>query len=126
MVSEEINFEPIGRYIGRSTDKAISMQKVDYRCYRCMAVVTILLSNLERPPEYITCGECGGASNRIGIGSIARPHSVDPTQKSETFLTACPAEIDVNILASIDTFLMCLKEELCKIEGCRQKDERVG
>jgi hypothetical protein len=91
-----------------------------------MIVNSVVISDLERSSEYMACGKCGGASKRIGIGSSARPHNVEPTEKSKTFLAGGLAKIDANIFASIDTFLRGLKEELCKIEGCRQKDERAG
>jgi len=56
------------------------MQKVEYRFYRCMIVESILISDLERSFEYITCIKCGGESKRIGLASIAPPHYVDPTE----------------------------------------------
>jgi Zn finger protein HypA/HybF involved in hydrogenase expression len=77
MASEEVNFEPIGRYLGRNTDKVISMQKVEYRCYRCMIVDSVVISDLERSSEYIACGKCGGESKRIGIGTIVTAHKAD-------------------------------------------------
>ena len=58
-------------------DLVISMQKVEYRCYRCMIVESILISEFEKSFEYMACGKCGGESKRIGIASIVTAHKVD-------------------------------------------------
>ena len=58
-------------------DKVISMKRVEYRCYRCMIVLSILISDFESSTEYIVCNECGGESKRIGIAPIASTHHFD-------------------------------------------------
>jgi len=53
------------------------MQKVEYRCYQCMIVESIIISDFQRALENIACGKCGGNSKRIGIASIVQPTKVD-------------------------------------------------
>ena len=53
------------------------MQKVEYRCYQCMIVESILISEFEKSFEYMACGKCGGESKGIGIASIVPAHKVD-------------------------------------------------
>ena len=53
------------------------MQKVEYRCYQCMIVDSVLISDFERSSEYIACGKCGGESKRIGIRSVVTASMAD-------------------------------------------------
>ena len=55
----------------------IYMQKVEYRCYQCMIVESIVISDFQRSLEGMVCGKCGGTSKRIGIASIIQPTKVD-------------------------------------------------
>jgi hypothetical protein len=53
------------------------MQKVEYRCYRCMRVETRWLVNSAKSPEYITCCKCEGESKRISSELILAANNPD-------------------------------------------------
>ena len=53
------------------------MQKVEYRCYRCMRVETRWLVNYAKSPEYITCCKCEGESKRISSELILAANNPD-------------------------------------------------
>ena len=53
------------------------MQKVEYRCYRCMLVETRWLANSAKSSDYITCCECEGESKRISSELILTAHNPD-------------------------------------------------
>ena len=53
------------------------MKKVEYRCHRCMLVLSVLISDLDPSTEYIACSQCGEKSKRIGISSIAFTNDFD-------------------------------------------------
>jgi hypothetical protein len=53
------------------------MQKVEYRCYRCMIVETRWLVNSAKSTDYITCCKCEGESKRISSELVLAPNNPD-------------------------------------------------
>ena len=53
------------------------MQKVEYRCYRCMRVETRWLVNGVKSPEHTTCCKCEGDSKRISSELILGANNSD-------------------------------------------------
>lgn len=53
------------------------MQKVEYRCYRCMRIETRWLVNGVNSPEYTTCCKCEGDSKRISSELILTDNNPD-------------------------------------------------
>ena len=53
------------------------MQKVEYRCYRCMCVETRWLVNGVKSPDYIACCKCEGKSKRISSELILAANNPD-------------------------------------------------
>ena len=53
------------------------MQKVEYRCYRCMRVETRWLEDGVKSPEYTTCCKCEGESKRISSELILAANNPD-------------------------------------------------
>ena len=54
------------------------MQKVEYRCYRCMRVETRWLLNGVKSPDHIACCNCEGESQRISSELILADNNPDP------------------------------------------------
>ena len=53
------------------------MQKVEYRCYRCMRVETRWLVIGARSPDYINCCNCDSESKRISSELILGANNSD-------------------------------------------------
>ena len=53
------------------------MQKIEYRCYRCMCVETRWLAIGVKSPEYINCSKCEGESRRISSELILTDNTPD-------------------------------------------------
>lgn len=53
------------------------MQKIEYRCYRCMIVETRWLLNFAKSPDVITCCKCHGESKRISSELISPSNNPD-------------------------------------------------